>query len=305
MNRLRPRLCLAWRLARVIVHLLAGLATCALVFPWATRRLRDAATRRWSRRLLAICNVRVEAAAGDPAAGDPAPGDPAAGDPAAGDPAAGDPAPGDPAAGDPAPGVPALEHALFVANHISWLDIFVINSLYPCRFVAKAEIRAWPVLGWLAAAAGTIFIARGDRRELRHIFKGIVAVLEQGERVAFFPEGTVARQGTVLPFHANLFEAAVDARVAVQPCALAYLDAAGNWHGGVDYTGDVSFADSIVTILKGAPVRARLACLAPLAGAGAHRRELAQAAHDAIQAALSPPARAAESVPVLAPLPGL
>jgi 1-acyl-sn-glycerol-3-phosphate acyltransferase len=254
------RLRLAWRLARVFVHLLAGLATCALVFPWARRGLRDAATRRWSRRLLAICNVHVEEATGDPA-----------------------------------PGVPALEHALFVANHISWLDIFVINSLHPCRFVAKAEIRAWPVVGWLAAAAGTVFIARGNRRELRHIFKGIVSVLGQGERVAFFPEGTVAQQGSVLPFHANLFEAAIDARVALQPCALAYLDEAGDWHRGVDYTGDVSFVDSIVTILKGTPVRARLACLAPLAGAGAHRRELAQAAHDAIQAALSPAGRPAEA----------
>jgi 1-acyl-sn-glycerol-3-phosphate acyltransferase len=194
-----------------------------------------------------------------------------------------------------APGVPALEHALFVANHISWLDIFVINSLHPCRFVAKAEIRAWPIVGWLAAAAGTVFIARGNRRELRHIFKGIVSVLGQGERVAFFPEGTVAQQGSVLPFHANLFEAAIDARVALQPCALAYLDEAGDWHHGVDYTGDVSFVDSIVTILKGTPVRARLACLAPLAGAGAHRRELAQAAHDAIQAALSPAGRPAEA----------
>lgn len=252
------RLRLAWRLARLTVHLLAGLATCALVFPWARRTLRDAATRRWSRRLLAICNVRVEAA----------------------------------------PGAAPLEHALFVANHISWLDIFVINSLYPCRFVAKSEIRAWPVLGWLAAAAGTVFIARGNRRELRHIFKGLVLVLGQGERVAFFPEGTVAQQGTVLPFHANLFEAAVDARVAVQPCALAYLDAAGNWHRGVDYTGEVSFADSIVTILQGPQVTARLACLVPLAGAGAHRRELAQAAHDAIQAALAPSARPAEPAPL-------
>jgi 1-acyl-sn-glycerol-3-phosphate acyltransferase len=253
---IRPRL--AWRLARVTVHLLAGLATCALVFPWAGRRLRDAATRRWSRRLLAICNVRVEAA----------------------------------------PGAPPLEHALFVANHISWLDIFVINSLYPCRFVAKSEIRAWPVLGWLAAAAGTVFIARGNRRELRHIFKGIVAVLGQGERVAFFPEGTVAQQGTVLPFHANLFEAAIDARVPVQPCALAYLDEAGHWHRGVDYTGEVSFVDSLMTILQGAPVRARLTCLAPLEGAGAHRRELAQAAHDAIQAALAPAARPVEAAPL-------
>ncbi|MGX4642021.1 lysophospholipid acyltransferase family protein [Massilia sp. SYSU DXS3249] len=242
------RLRLAWRLARVTVHLLAGLATCALVFPWARRGLRDAATRRWSRRLLAICNVQVESA----------------------------------------PGAPPLEHALFVANHISWLDIFVINSLYPCRFVAKAEIRAWPVLGWLAAAAGTVFIARGNRRELRHIFKGIVTVLQQGERVAFFPEGTVASQGQVLPFHANLFEAAIDARVAVQPCALAYLDAQGAWHASVDYAGDISFLESIVKILNGPPVRARLACLAPIEGEGAHRRELAQAAHDAIQAALAP-----------------
>ncbi|MFC4930444.1 lysophospholipid acyltransferase family protein [Massilia sp. GCM10023247] len=241
------RLRLAWRLARVTVHLLAGLATCALVFPWAGRALRDAATRRWSRRLLAIYNVQVEAA----------------------------------------PGARPLEHAVFVANHISWLDIFVIDSLYPCRFVAKAEIRAWPVLGWLAAAAGTVFIARGNRRELRHLFKGLVAVLQQGERIAFFPEGTVASQGQVLPFHANLFEAAIDARVAVQPCALAYLDAEGGWHASVDYTGDVSFMQSIARILGGPPVRARLACLAPLEGEGAHRRELAQAAHDAIEQALA------------------
>jgi 1-acyl-sn-glycerol-3-phosphate acyltransferase len=256
------RLRLAWRLARLALHLGAGLATCACVFPWAGRALRDAATRRWSRRLLAICNVRVEEAPGDA----------------------------------------ALAHALLVANHISWLDIFVINSLYPCRFVAKAEIRAWPVLGTLAAAAGTVFIARGNRRELRQLFEGLVRVLGQGERVAFFPEGTVAQQGSVLPFHANLFEAAVDASVDVQPCALSYLDAAGNWHAGVDYTGDISFGDSIVAILSGPPVRARLACLAPLAGAGAHRRELAQAAQQAIAAALaqSAPGRAVAAPPAVA-----
>ena len=85
------RLRLAWRLARVFLHLLVGLGACALVFPWARRGLRDAVTRRWSRRLLAICGVRVETA----------------------------------------PGSAVLEHALFVSNHISWLDIFVINSLDP------------------------------------------------------------------------------------------------------------------------------------------------------------------------------
>lgn len=233
---------LAWRLARVVVHLLEGLATSALVFPLASNGLRERLTRAWSRRLLRLCRIEVEQAAG----------------------------------------APVLEHALIVANHVSWLDIFVINALHPCRFVAKAEIRAWPVLGWLAAAAGTVFIARGNRRELRHIFKGLVEVLEQGQRVAFFPEGTTSRQGQVLPFHANLFEAAIDAKVAVQPYALAYLNEAGEFHPSIDYVDDTTFVDSLLTVLEGPPVRARLVCLPPLPSIGAHRRELAQAAQDAV-----------------------
>jgi 1-acyl-sn-glycerol-3-phosphate acyltransferase len=238
---------LGWRLARLVFHLLQGLATCALVFPWAGAPLRERLVRRWSARLLRICRVEVERQAG----------------------------------------ADALQHALIVSNHISWLDIFVINSLHPCRFVAKAEIRAWPVLGWLAAQAGTVFIARGNRRDLRHIFKGLVDALAQHQRVAFFPEGTTASQGSLLPFHANLFEAAIDARVPVQPVALAYLDRAGGWHPAVDYIGETTFVDSILQILGGGePVIARVGCLAPIDGAGAHRRELAKAAHDAIRAAL-------------------
>lgn len=237
---------LALRLARVVVHLAAGLATCALVFPLVSLPARERLTRRWSRKLLGLCRVSVEQT----------------------------------------PGAPVLEHALIVANHVSWLDIFVINALHPCRFVAKAEIRSWPVLGWLAAAAGTVFIARGNRRELRHIFKGLVTVLQEGQRVAFFPEGTTSLQGEVLPFHANLFEAAIDAKVAVQPYALSYVDASGAYHRSVDYTGDTTFVDSLFTILEGAPVIARLHPLAPIDATGAHRRELAEAAQEAVGAAL-------------------
>lgn len=240
------KITLAWRLTRAIVHLLAGLATCAFVFPWASPALRGRLTRRWSRRLLALCRVQLEQA----------------------------------------PGAPALAHAMVVANHVSWLDIFVINALHPCRFVAKAEIRAWPVLGWLAERAGTVFIARGNRRDLRHIFKGLVDVLRQGERVAFFPEGTTSQQGGPLPFHANLFEAAIDAHVAVQPVALEYLDARCGYHPAIDYTGDTTFVRSFIAILSGPPVRARLACLAPIAADGAQRRELAQAARESIVRAL-------------------
>jgi 1-acyl-sn-glycerol-3-phosphate acyltransferase len=237
---------LAWRILRVILHLCAGLATCALVFPFSGSARRERLVRNWSRRLLRLCRVSFEQA----------------------------------------PGAPALDHALIVANHISWLDIFVINSLHPCRFVAKAEIRGWPVLGWLAARAGTIFIARDNRRELRHIFAGLVGLLQRGERVAFFPEGTTARQGTLLPFHANLFEAAIDAKVAVQPYALEYVDGQGAYHPAVDYVDSTTFVESLGMILQGTPIRARLACLAPIETGGAHRRELAQAAHAAVAAAL-------------------
>lgn len=186
-----------------------------------------------------------------------------------------------------APGATAaLPHALVVANHVSWLDIFVINTLHPCRFVAKAEIRAWPVLGWFSAKAGTVFLARGARRDLRHLFKGLVEQLAAGERVAFFPEGTTAAQGKLLPFHANLFEAAIDARVPVQPFALAYVDGAGLPHPAIDFSGDTSFMQSIAAVLCGRPITARLICLPAIDSAGAHRRDLAQAAQAAVAAAL-------------------
>lgn len=241
---------LAFRLCRVFLHLFAGLAACALVFPWAGAARRERIIGRWSRQLLAICGVSVE----------------------------------------DSPGAPALEHAMIVANHVSWLDIFVINALHPCRFVAKSEIRSWPVLGWLAWKGGTIFIARGNRRELRHIFKGMVAALQAGERVALFPEGTTAPPGTVLPFHANLFEAAIDAGVLVQPYALRYLDTEGRLHPEVDFSGELSFAQSMIKVISGPPVRAELTCLAPIDAAGAHRRELARAAEDEIAAVVRAPA---------------
>jgi 1-acyl-sn-glycerol-3-phosphate acyltransferase len=232
------------RLFRVFLHLVFGLALCALVFPWVAGARRQACVRSYSRMLLRICGVSVEQQG------------------------------------------EALAHALVVSNHVSWLDIFVINSLHPSLFVAKSEIRDWPVLGWLVAQAGTVFIARGSRRELRHTFKGIVANLERGERVAFFPEGTTAEQGSLLPFHANLFEAAIDAKVMVQPIALEYLDAHGALHPSVSYIGDMSFAGSMMAILSGSAIRARLACLPALDARGAHRRELAEAAREQVAQAL-------------------
>jgi 1-acyl-sn-glycerol-3-phosphate acyltransferase len=238
-------LVLAWRLARVIVHLLRGLLTCALIFPWIDAAGRDRRTQRWSARLLALCGCTLLVQ-----------------------------------------GEAASPHALVVANHLSWLDIFVVNAMAPARFIAKTEIRAWPVLGWLVAQAGTIFIARGSKRDLRRIFEGVVHAVKAGERVAFFPEGTTALQGELLPFHANLFEAAIDADAPVQPHALRYAGAGGAPHAAVDYVGSTTFVQSLVRILRGGPFSAEVTVLPPIPAAGAHRRELAQAARLAIADAL-------------------
>src|SRR5690242_17630443 len=112
---------LALRLLRVVLHLLEGLAICALLFPFANATGRQAHVGRWSRKLLALCRVQLYI--------------------------------------QQATDVTPAPRALIVANHVSWLDIFVINALHPCRFVAKSDIRDWPLIGWLCEKAGTIFIS--------------------------------------------------------------------------------------------------------------------------------------------------
>ena len=243
---------IAYRILRVCFHLLVGLWSCALVFPWTDAAGRAWRIKHWSIKLVAICGVRIEI--------------------------------------KQLPGAPPVTRALIVANHVSWLDIFVINSVDACRFVAKSDIRDWPLLGWLSDKAGTIFISRGRVRDVRRIFEGLVASLHTGERVAFFPEGTTSSQGGVLPFHANLFEAAIDAKVPVQPCALRYVDAGGNLHPAADFIGDMSFAQSMIVILKAKKITAQLILLPAIETDGAHRRDLAIAARRAIADALDHPA---------------
>ncbi len=238
------------RLFALILHLLRGLATCALIFPFTDDTQRAGHIQRWSRTLLRLCRVELhvhnETAAID------------------------------------------VPRALIVANHISWLDIFVINATQPCRFVAKAEIRSWPLIGWLVEQAGTIFIARGKLRDVRKIYEGVVHSLQAGDHVAFFPEGTVSLQGTLLPFHANLFEAAIEAQVPIQPFALRYLNEKGEAHPSVRYVEPITFIQSVWMILNGNRIIAELRCLPAFpVSAQAHRRELATQARTAIAAALS------------------
>jgi len=227
---------------RVMLHLVQGLCTSAFIFPFISTAGRDRRIKQWSAALLGILQVEV----------------------------------------DIRNEAGANTQALIVSNHISWLDIFVINSLQPCRFVAKADIRSWPALGWLCEKSGTIFIARGKQREVRRVYEGLVTSIRAGERIAFFPEGTTAAQGTLLPFHPNLFEAAIEAGVPVQPYALRYLDEQGNLHAAADFIGDMTFVDSMLLIMKTRKMTAQLILLPTIETTGAHRRDLSLQARQAI-----------------------
>ena len=121
---------------------------------------------------------------------------------------------------------PAHGPLLLVANHISWLDILVMDAAHPARFVSKADIKHWPVLGALITGAGTLYIERASRRDAMRVVHQMAAALTAGDTLAVFPEGTTGDGRTLLPFHANLIQAAISAYAPVLPVALQYLDGA-------------------------------------------------------------------------------
>jgi 1-acyl-sn-glycerol-3-phosphate acyltransferase len=112
--------------------------------------------------------------------------------------------------------------AFVVANHISWLDIVIISSVLPVSFLSKAEIRRWPVIGMLAAKAGTLFIHRGAKHGAEEAVELVKVKLKANHSIASFPEAKTTDGSSVQLFHARLFAAAIDTKTPVQPVALCY-----------------------------------------------------------------------------------
>ncbi|NLC23247.1 MAG: 1-acyl-sn-glycerol-3-phosphate acyltransferase [Oxalobacter sp.] len=178
-------------------------------------------------------------------------------------------------------------HALIVSNHLSWLDIFLINTAQPSRFIAKDSIRSWPLIGWLATRAGTVYLKRNNARDLRNTFRALVTHLHQGEYFVFFPEGTSGgSQNRLLPFHSNLFEAAIEAGAPVQPCVLHYVDENDHFHPSIESETKLSLVDNIMRVLNTDTIRAELTILPVIESAGMQRRVLSQQAHEVIQTEL-------------------
>lgn len=185
----------------------------------------------------------------------------------------------------PAPLHPAGQ--LLVANHLSWLDIFVLGACMPMDFVAKAELQNWPFLGWLAAKNHTWFLPRQQPRQAQIMNAQLSHSLAAGHSVLAFPEGTTNAGAGVLPFYPALFQAAIDAARRVQPLALYYRDSQGAPSLTPAYTGDTNFLQSLVRIMAAPSLQAHVrVCPAIAPAPQQQRRHLARQGRAAILAQL-------------------
>jgi 1-acyl-sn-glycerol-3-phosphate acyltransferase len=230
-------------------HAASAALILAFVFPRVSPAARRRLVRWWSAKLLGIAGLRVEVA-GEPA---------------------------------PAHG----EAAMIAANHISWIDIFVVMSVRPARFIAKSEIRDWPVAGWIADRAGTLFIRRARRHDTARINDRVHEALAQGDCVGLFPEGTTTEGEALLHFHTSLFEPAIANAATVHPAAIRYQHADGSRCTSVAYVGEMSFMESMTRVLGGRGITALLSFAPPIApAAGMDRRGAARMAHERIASLL-------------------
>lgn len=236
------------RSVMAILWIVAGLSVELLIFPVLSLRSRQRVIQMWSRALLWVCGVRVQCH-----------------------------------------GCPIRQGAvMWVVNHVSWVDIFVLNQVRPTSFIAKSDVRRWPVIGLLVAWAGTLFIDRRQRQAVREAGRQITACFERGDVVGVFPEGTTTEGWSVLPFYTGLFEPAVHADVRVQPVALRYVQH-GHRTARFAFVGEQTLVQNLWLLLSAGGVVVECDFLAPIEpGHDLDRSALAQRTHDAITQAVQP-----------------
>jgi len=242
------------RLGRLLAHLGAMWLTARLLAPRLSRAQRAATTRFWAARLLAAIAVEVRVRGTRPRAG---------------------------------------EAALFVANHVSWLDTYALHTVHAARFVAKDEVAGWPIIGVIAARFGTLFIRRGSRRAAAHTVAALAQALCEGESVAAFPEATTSDGTELLPFFPAMFQSAVVTGARVHPVAIRYCDRAGRPTSAAAFVGDMSIAASLRLLLDQSRIVAELTFCAPIDPNGLDRKALGATARTAIATALQVPSAAA------------
>lgn len=219
-----PMLTRIWVWLQIGFHMIGGVCTLSFIFPFQSRRDKDRKIQEWSARLLKILNIELVVQGAN---------------------------------------LPQQAPYLIASNHISWLDIHVINAFQPIRFVAKAEVEGWPVFGWMAKQLGTVFIRRDNARHAREVVGQMAEALKTGP-ICIFPEGTSTAGATVLPFKPNLFESAILAQKPVFPLAIQYLSkVTGERSESPAFIGEMGLLESMSNTIKNRCLIAKITILEP------------------------------------------
>ncbi len=193
------------------VHVLSGVATLFVIFPFASAKTKQFHIQRWSNHLLQLFGIELKVQN---------------------------------------PGILPNSSYLLSSNHISWMDIHAINAFKPIRFVAKSEVEKWPIFGWMAKQLGTVFIKRDSSRHAHHVVGEMSKVLNS-ESICIFPEGTSTNGESVRLFKPNLFESAVNANVPVYTLAIRYVSRDNGQRSDVPaFVGDMGLLESMGRILS-------------------------------------------------------
>lgn len=241
-----PKLLRIWVWVRIWIHVLYGILILSSIFPFVDHKKRAHHIQAWSKHLLEIFNVEIDVR-----------------------------------------GVSLLESNphLIASNHISWLDIHVINAFKPIRFVAKSEVGSWPIFGWMAKQLGTVFIRRDSARHARLVSSQMAEVLKT-ESICIFPEGTSSNGETVLQFKPNLFESAIVSQVLAYPVSIRYLSKNTRARNDAPaFIGDMSLLGSMSNIINNRNLVAQITILPPCGNAlkaGVDRKQLAAYCQEAI-----------------------
>lgn len=235
-----------WRLLRLALHVLHGLLVVHLLFGRMSAAQRQARIGWWSGRMLRLLGVTLSSQ------------------------------------GQARPGP-----KLLVANHVSWLDIAAVHALLPeARFVSKADVRHWPLLGRMVEEAGTIFIERASKRDALRVVHQSAEALLAGDTVAVFPEGTTGPGPELLPFHANILQAAIATELPVQPLALRWHEPGQRFSLAARFIGDMSLAQSLWAVARARGLGVELRILPAQGTRHADRRALAAHLREEIAQAL-------------------
>ena len=243
------------RILRLALHFARGLFIAAFLFPFQSSRRRELEITRWARGVLDALALRLHVH-GAPVADRP---------------------------------------LLLVGNHVSWLDIFAVQAVLPVRFVAKAEVRGWPLAGWLSARAGTLYIERARRHDTHRVNGLVSQSLRAGDVFAVFPEGTTTDGSCVLKFHASLLAPALEVGAALQPVAIRFERPDGALCTEAAFDGVRSIGDTLRGVTRHREVHVHLWFLPTLETSGRHRRDLAAEARDSILRTLHPDAPSSRS----------